>query len=391
MLEKWIEYGPEGTRDVVDDTAALALHVLTYAGFGIPHDFNNEAQQMVNAPHKLTYRDALLTVLRNFTLLVLMPTNLMNSVVIPQAVRNVGEACQEFKLYMREMVEKEKATAPRRPEAEANNLLSALVRASEAASEGQPNKAYSGRAGLADDELYGNLFIYNMAGHETTANTLATAIAYLAAQPQWQSWVREEIRNVASESSSQLQVGAWEYGKVYPQLVRCQAVMLETLRIHGSTVFLPKSTGNSGCALTIVGKEHNIPSGTFVVVNSQALHCDRDTWGADALDFRPSRWMKNTSQLAGQEELFEPPPGTFVGWADGPRICPGKKFSQVEFVGVMAVLFRQHQVRPKQEQGESEEQTSTKLERVIEDSGISAITLQMRHPQRVALVWTEME
>lgn len=389
MLSNWVRGGAEGTTNVVDDTAALALHVLTYAGFGIRHDFGDGLHE-IEAPHQLTYRDALLTVLRNFTLLVIIPMNRMDSAIMPRAVRKVGEACREFQLYMREMVAKEKMAAAQRPESEANNLLSALVRASEAtAAENRDNKAYAGKAGLADDELYGNLFIYNMAGHETTANTLATAIAYLAAQPRWQSWVREEIEKVASDSPSDLQ--SWEYEKAYPQLVRCQAVMLETLRIHGSTVFLPKSTGNSACALTIAGKEHIIPSGTFVVTNSQALHCNRDTWGADALAFRPNRWIKNTNGfLPGQEELFAPPPGTFVGWAEGPRICPGKKFSLVEFVGVMAVLFRHHQVRPKHGNGETEESSRRELERMIEDSGISAITLQMRHPQRVALVWTKI-
>ena len=386
MLDKWVECGPEGTKEVVDDTAALALHVLTYAGFGIRHDFK-DAQRMVEAPHTLSYRDALLTVLRNFTILIMMPTSLVNSTIMPRTVQKVGEAYREFKLYMKEMVDKEKVKAVQHSEAEANNLLTALVRASERASEGGQDKAYVGKAGLADDELYGNLFIYNMAGHESTANTLATAIAYLAAQPWWQDWVHEEISKAASEHSSLLQ--NWEYEHAYSRLVRCQAVMLETLRIHGSTVFLPKSTGNTKCALTIAGKEHIIPSGTFVVTNSQALHCDRNTWGADALDFRPSRWIKKNSELPEQEELIEPTPGSFVGWSDGPRVCPAKKFSQVEFAGVMSVLFRQHRVRPKQERGESEEQATKKLERMIEDSGISAITLQMRHPQQVGLVWTE--
>lgn len=94
---------------------------------------------------------------------------------------------------------------------------------------------------------------------------------------------------------------------MYPKLVRCQAVMLETLRLHGPTVFLLKSTGNSTCVLTIAGKERVIPSSTFVLTNSQALHCNTDTWGADALQFRPSRLIKDV-EIPGQETLFEPPP-----------------------------------------------------------------------------------
>lgn len=93
---------------------------------------------------------------------------------------------QEFKLYMKKMVARERAAAAGRSEPESNNLLSALVRAYEAAPEGYNKSASAGNVSLVDDELYGNLFIYNLAGHESTANTLAAAIAYLAVQPRWQ-------------------------------------------------------------------------------------------------------------------------------------------------------------------------------------------------------------
>lgn len=382
MLDQWTASGSDGMRSVVDDTAALALHVLTYAGLGIRHDYR-DAQQTVEAPHKLSYRDALLTVLRNFTLLVMIPMSIMTSKFMPRSVKRVGEACQEFQLYMKEMVEKERATAAHRPASEASNLLSALVRASETATTKKPDQPSTERDGLADDELYGNLFIYNLAGHETTANTIATAIVYLAALPSWQDWLHEEISAVVGHKALQTS----DYEHTFPRLVRCQAVMLETLRLHGSTVFLPKTTGTSTCTLTISGKEHVIPRETFVVTNSQALHSDRHTWGADALQFRPSRWLKRSAE-PGEEELLEPAQGTFVGWAEGPRICPGKKFSQVEFTGVLAVLFQRHKVRPKQEDGESPDSTAKRLEWMIEDSAITAITLQMKHPQSVALVWS---
>lgn len=388
MLQEWIACGAKGSKNVVDDTASLALHVLTYAGFGIRYTFK-DAQQKLDPPHRLTYRDALLLVLRNFTLLVMVPMKLMTWPIMPRNIRKVGEACSEFKLYMKEMVEAEKKSAADRSDSERSNLLSALVHASEAVSEAGQEKGSRVRSGLADDELYGNLFIYNMAGHESTANTIATSIAYLAAAPRWQKWVHEEVRQVTAEQSTEPQ--NWVYEDVYPRLRRCQAIQLETLRLHGSTVFLPKSTGNSSCTLAIAGKEHVIPPSSFVVTNSQALHCDPKTWGADALEWRPNRWIrvKNPGSPV-EEELVEPAAGTFVGWADGPRACPGKKFSQVEFAGVMAVLFGRHSVKPRREDGESEDQAAGRVYRMIEDSAITAVTLQMKSPRDVALIWEEV-
>ena len=37
-----------------------------------------------------------------------------------------------------------------------------------------------GRNSLTDEEIFGNLFIYNLAGHETTAKTLAYAVALMS-------------------------------------------------------------------------------------------------------------------------------------------------------------------------------------------------------------------
>ena len=89
------------------------------------------------------------------------------------------------------------------------------------------------------------------------------------------------------------------------------------------------------------------------------------------------------------ETIIEPENGTFVPWADGPRSCPGRKFAQVEFVAVMATLFREHRVRPVKLAGESAKDAQRKVLAVVDDSAISAITLQMQQPERVSLVWSK--
>ncbi len=89
------------------------------------------------------------------------------------------------------------------------------------------------------------------------------------------------------------------------------------------------------------------------------------------------------------ETLVEPATGTFIPWADGPRVCLGRKFSQVEFVATMAVLFGRHQVRPALDETLNEEDARQQCQAMINNSAISAITLQMRNPKHVALVWEE--
>ncbi len=114
-------------------------------------------------------------------------------------------------------------------------------------------------------------------------------------------------------------------------------------------------------------------------------------WGHDSLVFRPDRWVNNpnpTTNLSS-EELFQPAPGVFVPWAAGPRVCPGKKFAQVEFVAVISRLFRKHNVRPVLEEGETFDDAKKRIFDVVEDSHL-VITLQMKHPEKIRLIWEEV-
>jgi hypothetical protein len=59
----------------------------------------------------------------------------------------------------------------------------------------------------------------------------------------------------------------------------------------------------------------------------------------------------------------------------------------VEFVAAITKLFHRHEVQPVLLDGESPDQASERLVRMIDDSAMTAITLQMRRPKSVALMW----
>lgn len=151
-------------------------------------------------------------------------------------------------------------------------------------------------------------------------------------------------------------------------------------------------------------KTYEIPAHTSININLQALHTDPQTWGSDALEWRPSRWLRASSSLSSisaansnnketqrspsSETFISPDPGTFIPWADGPRECVGRKFSQVEFVAVLASLFHKYRVGPVlRDHGESEGDARQALARMVDESAISAITLQMLEPKSRALRW----
>ena len=62
--------------------------------------------------------------------------------------------------------------------------------------------------------------------------------------------------------------------------------------------------------------------------------------------------------------------GTFLPWSDGARVCPGKKFAQVEFVALTVALFQDRRVEPMPEAGESVEAARKRMLEVAEGHGM---------------------
>lgn len=402
MVSIWSQQGPRGTEDTVADTATLALHVLTCAGFGEAYSFSQGVRK-AGPGHEMTYRDALSLCLANIITFAILPKRYLSSSFLPRKLRKLGQAAHEFQRYMEEMLDRERRVGAKAT-SEAPNLMSALVRAADEDRLAKES-GHSSRLGLTDEEIFGNIFAYNLAGHETTANTVAYALFLLAAHPQYQEWVREEIMHTRDGTKK-------DYDSVFPRLQRCLAVMVgpptpcqmsryllqqyETLRLYGSIVFIPRAASLESQTLAYgKGGDIVLPPSTAVNINVQALHTDPKTWGTDSLSWRPTRWFgESTSETrkgSTAQTFTSTPRGSFIPWADGPRVCPGQKFAQVEFVSVMATLLGQYRVKPVLEAGQSEEQGRRGLLAMVEDSAIFAITLQMNRPGKVALQWEALQ
>lgn len=164
---------------------------------------------------------------------------------------------------------------------------------------------------------------------------------------------------------------------------------------------IPRHTGSSYQVLSLGSSAHTIPPHTAVFINNAAVQVDPAVWGSDALDWRPGRWLQ--SQPRGQggisegdkcsftDTLILPAEKAYIPWASGPRVCPGKKFSQVEFVAAIAVLFHQHRVAPvvDTEKGETLEVARQRTMQVLADSDM-ALTIRLNHPQKLKLTWEEV-
>ena len=76
----------------------------------------------------------------------------------------------------------------------------------------------------------------------------------------------------------------------------------------------------------------------------------------------------------------------FAAWAAGPRICPGMKFAQVEFTGVLSTVLRKVRVAPSTKGDEVSEVAAKKeVLGLVRDSANIGATLSMRRPEELWL------
>ncbi|RAH76589.1 cytochrome P450 [Aspergillus japonicus CBS 114.51] len=259
------------------------------------------------------------------------------------------------------------------------DLLSTLLRC-----EGRPGPG--NRDYLSGDEMRGNVFLFLFAGHETTANTLLYAVYLLAIFPAWQAWVGQEM-----DSLLQGWAGNEEPGfEVLEGLKRLRAVMMETLRLYGPVVNVLRETREQD-GMVKTETPFLIPGQTSIRVNSVALHMDPGTWGRDAAEWRPSRWVLASSTGHPGEDVYNAEMGRkLIAWSEGPRVCPGKRFSQIEILAVLLQLFRKHTVDIVPDPGETVEEARQRAYARVQQSTMS-LTLHIPQPEKVCLRWERRE
>jgi cytochrome P450 len=113
-----------------------------------------------------------------------------------------------------------------------------------------------------------------------------------------------------------------------------------------------------------------------------ASHTHPDYW-PEPLLWKPSRWVISDPD-GSAESLSTPPQGTFYPWSDGPQVCLGVRFSQVEFVAVVACLLREKKLAVVPKAGESREDMVKRVRDVTEDCDFQLL-LRMKRSEEIRL------
>ncbi|KAG2105766.1 cytochrome P450 [Suillus discolor] len=155
-----------------------------------------------------------------------------------------------------------------------------------------------------------------LAGRDTTASTLTSAIYLLAMHPEILSRLREEI--ISKVGLTRMPT----YGDI-KEMKYIQAVLNETMRLFPALPFdVREAVHDTTWTSPEPGKKPLfVPGGVVVIYSVFLMHRRTDLWGPDALEFDPDRWLDERLQK------YLTNPFIFLPFNAGPRICLGKKFA----------------------------------------------------------------
>ncbi|KAE8452785.1 hypothetical protein EG329_013057 [Mollisiaceae sp. DMI_Dod_QoI] len=360
---------PPGEEPVVEDllhwSMTVTLHVLSGAAFSLKMpwptksvaassahsdgDGSAQATFKVTEKHTMSFQHSLDTLMDYLPFLIFFPSWLLRNSPIA-LMRKMQQCADEFRTYMSELIADSESTE----NTARGDLLGNIVRASSA----------DQKTTWSEEDTIGNIFVFILAGHETTASTLQSAIILLACYPDFQQQLQSELDDIWSTKKPG---DDWTYDN-YPKMRCAIALMvdipfemleppsnfsqLETLRRYPPVNMLPKHTKEPQ-TFTYRNQTIYVPPDTDISLAIVSTQHNPLYWGEDAWFFRPSRWLMNSgykpplnssNESSAHENILCPPKGSFLAFSAGFRACLGKKFAQVEFCTLIAVLLKEYSV-----------------------------------------------
>ena len=177
-------------------------------------------------------------------------------------------------------------------------------------------------SGMTRSELRDNLLTFIVAGHETTALSLAWSLYLCAFDQQVQDRARAEAQSVLGTRAAGVDD--------LDALPFIRMIVEEALRLYPPAAIVSRT---AHAADRLAGAE--VRPGDTVVLPIYALHRSRLIWDTpDA--FRPHRFAdrKAIDRFA------------YLPFGDGPRVCIGARFAMQEAVIVLATLLARFRFRP---------------------------------------------
>lgn len=284
---------------------------------------------------------------------------------------------------MDDMLQQKKVAILKGEEGESLDLMTALLKGAGITQQSSLGGKPPVQA-LTDQEILGNTFIYLLAGHETTSNSIHFCLVLLGMNIAAQRHLQADLDEIFQGRP----VSEFKYEHVIPKLFASMAgaVLNEELRLLAPVIGVPKSTPkDSPQTLEVTGKTCTVPADCYILLMTAAIHRNPSQWPTgppsnsnkpthplsnldnDLEEFKPERWIlgsnaKHTATMPDQimdveaselgvntaadtsEGLYRPRKGAYIPFSEGYRSCLGRRFAQVEILALLAFIFSQYSV-----------------------------------------------
>ena len=178
---------------------------------------------------------------------------------------------------------------------------------------------------LHRDEVGINVFLFLVAGYETTSTALASCTYILATQPDSQEKLRTEIDEQQWNDDHQVNYDIVMTMNYLDLFVR------EVLRMYPIAITAVNRECNA--AVNICG--HEIEPGSVIQPDVYTVHFDANLWGPeDPYKFYPERHATKRH------------PAAFMPFGIGPRNCVGMRFALTELKMCLVQIMRQYIILP---------------------------------------------
>lgn len=175
---------------------------------------------------------------------------------------------------------------------------------------------------FGDLEIYGNVFTFLMAGEDTTANSMAWMMYFMAKYPEVQRQMQIEADAVLADAAT-----VTEYQKIR-ELRYIEAVAHETMRFKPVATFLALQALEDTTVFHL-----RIPRDTpvFLLLRPKGME---DGEFAEAVQFKPERWLNYAHSENPHHRK------SFLPFGGGPRLCPGRSLALLEIKMAVSMICR---------------------------------------------------
>ncbi|MFD4137676.1 cytochrome P450 [Streptomyces sp. NPDC058572] len=293
---------PDSTVDVVSEMTGLTLRAVARILFG------TDVESAVDVVERCFPVIGEYALQRGYS-----PANLPRSWPTP-ANRKAAAATEELYAVCDDIIAKRRAAGD---SATGEDLLTLLA---QAGSEQDGSFEAS--------EIREQVLIFLLAGHETTATSLAFALHLLARHPEHQQQARAEaVRVLAGRTPEAADLDALPY---------LTKVLKESMRLYPAGPVI----GRRAVADTEIG-EFTVPAGADVIVAPWVTHRHPRYWD-DPERFDPERFTPEREKARPRYAWFP--------FGGGPRACIGQHFSMLESVLALAMILREYELSAVDEQ-----------------------------------------